>query len=44
LERSIAVRQGLHFLRSELPGILAKRTERASESGRISLLPTTSIC
>ena len=27
LERSIAVRQGLHFLRAELPGILAKRTD-----------------
>jgi Transposase IS116/IS110/IS902 family len=26
LERGIAVRQGLHFLRAELPGILAKRT------------------
>ena len=27
LERSIAVRQGLHLLRAELPGILAKRTD-----------------
>ena len=27
LERSIAVRQGLHFLRAELPDILAKRTD-----------------
>jgi transposase len=27
LEGSIAVRQGLHFLRAELPGILAKRTD-----------------
>ena len=27
LERSIAVRQGLHFLRAELPRILAKRTD-----------------
>ena len=27
LERGIAVRQGLRFLRSELPGILAKRTD-----------------
>jgi transposase len=27
LERSIAVRQGLHFLRAELPGIMAKRTD-----------------
>jgi transposase len=27
LERGIAVRQGLHFLRAELPGILAKRTD-----------------
>ena len=27
LERSIAVRQGLHFLRTELPAILAKRTD-----------------
>jgi hypothetical protein len=27
LERGIAVRQGLHFLRVELPGILAKRTD-----------------
>jgi transposase len=27
LERGIAVRQGLHFLRTELPGILAKRTD-----------------
>ena len=26
LERGIAVRQGLHFLRAELPAILAKRT------------------
>src|SRR5438132_12690725 len=26
-ERGIAVRQGLHFLRAELPGILAKRTD-----------------
>jgi hypothetical protein len=26
LERGIAVRQGLHFLRAELPTILAKRT------------------
>src|SRR6476659_8992911 len=27
LERGIAVRQGLRFLRAELPGILAKRTD-----------------
>ena len=27
LERGIAVRQGLHFLRTELPAILAKRTD-----------------
>ena len=27
MERIIAVRQGLHFLRAELPGILAKRTD-----------------
>ena len=27
LERGIAVRQGLHFLRAELPSILAKRTD-----------------
>ena len=27
LERGVAVRQGLHFLRAELPGILAKRTD-----------------
>ena len=27
LERGIAVRQGLHVLRAELPGILAKRTD-----------------
>src|SRR4029077_13454259 len=27
LARGIAVRQGLHFLRAELPGILAKRTD-----------------
>src|SRR6516164_643233 len=27
LERGIAVRQGLNFLRAELPGILAKRTD-----------------
>jgi transposase len=27
LERGIAVRQGLHFLRAELPGILAMRTD-----------------
>lgn len=27
LERGIAVRQGLHLLRAELPGILAKRTD-----------------
>jgi transposase len=27
LERGIAVRQGLHFLRAELPAILAKRTD-----------------
>jgi hypothetical protein len=27
LESGIAVRQGLHFLRAELPGILAKRTD-----------------
>jgi transposase len=27
LERSIAVRQGLHFLPAELPGLLAKRTD-----------------
>ena len=27
LERGIAVRQGLHFLRAELPGILATRTD-----------------
>ena len=27
LERGIAVRQGLHFLRAELPGIRAKRTD-----------------
>src|SRR5262249_55476084 len=27
LERGIAVRQGLRFLRTELPGILAKRTD-----------------
>lgn len=27
LERGITVRQGLHFLRSELPGILATRTD-----------------
>jgi transposase len=26
LERGVAVRQGLRFLRAELPGILAKRT------------------
>src|SRR5262249_55289613 len=26
-ERGIAVRQGLHFLRAELPGILAKRSD-----------------
>ena len=30
LDRSIAVRQGLHFLRAELPGILAKRTDELS--------------
>src|SRR6201987_2654860 len=29
LERGIAVRQGLYFLRVELPGILAKRTDHA---------------
>jgi hypothetical protein len=27
LERDIAVRQGLPFLRAELPGILARRTD-----------------
>jgi hypothetical protein len=27
LERGVAVRQGLHFLRAELPNILAKRTD-----------------
>jgi transposase len=27
VERGIAVRQGLRFLRTELPGILATRTE-----------------
>jgi transposase len=27
LDRGIAVRQGLHFLRAELPGILARRTD-----------------
>src|SRR5438874_1070564 len=27
LERGVAVRQGLHFLRAELPSILAKRTD-----------------
>jgi transposase len=27
LERGVAVRQGLHFLRAELPGILATRTD-----------------
>src|SRR3974390_2936383 len=27
LERGIAVRQGLHFLRAELPGILAERID-----------------
>src|SRR5262245_46817486 len=27
LERGIALRQGLRFLRAELPGILAKRTD-----------------
>ena len=27
LERGVAVRQGLRFLRIELPGILAKRTD-----------------
>src|ERR1700745_631017 len=27
LERGVAVRQGLHALRSELPGILATRTD-----------------
>src|SRR6201990_2486013 len=30
LERGIAVRQGLHFLRAELPGILAKRIDALS--------------
>ena len=30
LERGIAVRQGLRFLRSELPGILAKRSDALS--------------
>ena len=30
LDRSIVVRQGLHFLRAELPGILAKRTDELS--------------
>src|ERR1700751_1151711 len=30
LERGIAVRQGLHFLRAELPGILATRTDALS--------------
>ena len=30
LERGIAVRQGLHLLRAELPGILAKRTDLLS--------------
>jgi transposase len=30
LERGIAVRQGLRFLRGELPGILAKRTDLLS--------------
>jgi len=29
-ERGIAVRQGLHFLRAELPGILASRTDLLS--------------
>jgi hypothetical protein len=30
MEPGIAMRQGLHFLRTELPGILAKRTDPAS--------------
>jgi transposase len=30
LERGVAVRQGLHFLRAELPDILAKRTDMLS--------------
>jgi transposase len=30
LERGIAVRQGLRFLRAELPGILATRTDALS--------------
>jgi transposase len=36
LERGVAVRQGLHFLRAELPGILATRTDVLSpRMGRI---------
>src|SRR5262249_6638759 len=34
LERGIAVRQGLRFLRTELPGILATRTDALSDGGR----------
>jgi transposase len=30
LERGVAVRQGLHFLRAELPGILATQTDELS--------------
>jgi hypothetical protein len=30
LERGVAVRQGLRFLRAELPGILATRTDMLS--------------
>jgi transposase len=30
LERGVAVRQGLRFLRTELPGILAKRSDALS--------------
>ena len=48
LERGIAVRQGLRFLRAELPGILATRTDVLSprilriveDLARLRLRPT----
>jgi hypothetical protein len=41
LERGVAVRQGLHFLRAELPGLLATRTDVLSprDDGRQDSVP-----
>jgi hypothetical protein len=40
LERGIAVRQGLHFLRAELPPILAKRSPACPVIAEVVLLPS----